>query len=328
MKNSPRVKLGADAKPLLSVIIVSYQVREFLRNCLDSIFKDPPNFSLEVIVVDNASTDGTSTMLKDFSSKTKIIINDKNVGFSRANNIGIEASRGEFVLLLNPDTVMLPGALDKMLNFMQSHPNIGAMGCRLVDKNGNTQSSCGRHPTPRLVLPHLFGLCKRIPRLKSFYMSDWNHSSNLMVDWVCAACFLTRRRVINEVGLLDECLFLYGEEMDWCTRMSMHKWKTAYYSEASVIHYGGESIMQTTSTQGKERIDYARLYVSLYRYFSKFYGRATTNTLKFLITILVFLNLFAIMFSPFLRPRNYATRLMKATGLIRVAFMNMHLLRY
>jgi GT2 family glycosyltransferase len=327
MKIPVRSKIRSATKPVLSIIIVSYKVGDLLKDCINSIFENPLKLPFEVIVVDNASSDGTLIMLKDSFPNVTVIVNDTNVGFSRANNIGIEASQGEFVLLLNPDTIVLPGTLDKMLKFMQCHPNIGVMGCRLIDEHGNTQPSCGRYPTPRLAVPHLFGLHKRIHKLRSFYMSDWNHSSTRFVDWVCAACFLTRRKIINKIGPLDESLFLYGEEMDWCLRMSVDKWKTAYYHEAAIIHYGGESIAQIKNTTVIDRTNYMTLYVSLHRYFSKFHGRATTNTLWFVITALIFLNVIVIVLSPFVRPHNYATRLRKATALLRIAFVNMRLIR-
>lgn len=327
MKTTVRTKKSPAVKPSLSIIIVSYKVKKLLENCLESILLNPPKASYETIVVDNHSNDSTLDMLKTKFPWVRAIARDKNAGFARANNIGIEASQGEFVLLLNPDTVVLPGTLNKMLKFMQCHPKIGVLGCRLIDENGNTQPSCGRYPTPRLVVPHLFGLHKRIHKLKSFYMSDWNHTSTCFVDWVCAACFLTRRKIIDKIGPLDESLFLYGEEMDWCLRMSVDKWKTAYYHEAEIVHYGGESIAQDKNTVVMDRTNYMMLYVSLRRYFSKFHGRATTNTLWFVITVLIFVNLLLIALSPFVRPQNYTTRLRKATALLRIAFMNMHLVR-
>lgn len=328
MKITDRPKRRLRVRPSLSIIIVSYKVKELLKNCLNSILAHTPKVGFEIIVIDNNSGDSTTTMLKDSFPWVKVIVNDSNVGFARANNIGIKASRGEFVLLLNPDTVVLPNTLNKMLEYIHEHPDVGVIGCRLVDQDGNIQPSCGRFPTPKLVIPHLFGLHKRISKVQSFYMSDWNHASSRIVDWVCAACFLTRRYIIDRIGFLEENLFLYGEEMDWCLRMSTEKWKTAYYSEAVVIHYGGESITQIKKTKTIDRTNYMRLYVSLYYHLSKFYGKTTTNTVKFMITVLLFLNVPLTFFSALIRPRNFTLRLRRSMSLLRIAFMNMHMLRY
>jgi len=328
MINTDCSKRRSKVKPFLSIIIVSYKVKELLKNCLNSLLAHPPRVSFETIIVDNNSGDSTIAMLKDSFPWAKVIANGANLGFAKANNIGIKASRGEFVLLLNPDTVVLPNTLDKMLSFMRAHPDVGVCGCRIVDQDGNIQPSCGRFPTPKLVVPHLFGLHKRISKVRSFYMSDWNHASNRIVDWVCAACFLTRRKIIDSIGLLEENLFLYGEEMDWCSRMSAEKWKTAYYSESAIIHYGGESISQIKKTRVLDRTNYMLLYVSLYHYLSKFYGKSTTNTVRFMITILIFLNVPLTFFSAFIRPKNSTIRLRRSVSLLRIAFMNMHILKY
>jgi len=197
----------------LSIIIVSYNTKDLLKQCLDSIYGKVQDISFEIFVVDNNSQDGSPKMVKNLFPKVKLIENKENKGFASANNLAIKKSKGRYVLLLNSDTIVLPGSLSRMKQFMDETPRAGATGCKLINPDGSLQS---------------FG--RGLKRIRGKGVRE--------VDWVEAACFMVRQRVIDEIGLMDENFFFYSEDMDWCRRMRLAGWKIFCISRAKVIHYG------------------------------------------------------------------------------------------
>lgn len=223
--------------PDVSIVIVNWNAKEFLEGCLHSVFNSNGRLSLEVLVVDNASKDGSAAMVNGRFPGVRVISNGINRGFAKANNQGIRASTGRYILLLNPDTVLMPGALERLVEYLEANPAAGAVGPRMHGPRGETLESFSHFPGPRLlargVAIVLTGKYYRDEHLKSLEPRQ--------VDWVGGACLMVRREALEQVGLLDEKFFMYWEEADLCLRLRRQNWKTYYVPESQVIHYLGRS---------------------------------------------------------------------------------------
>jgi GT2 family glycosyltransferase len=261
----------------LSVIIVSWNTRALLVDCLNSLSGEL-NGQLEVVVVDNASDDDTVAVLKDQFPWVKLIENQVNVGFAGANNQGIKASIGEYVLLLNPDTVVLSGALETLLKFMDENPGVGAVGSRVLNPDGTLQTSCYPAPTLARELWRLFHL-DALWSFGVYHMDDWPSDVNRQIDVLLGACILLRREVLEQIGLLDEKYFMYSEEVDLCFRVRRAGWPIFWVPEAKIIHYGGQSTSQVAGEM------FLRLYEGKLIYFKKHYGGLTTQAYKLVILL-------------------------------------------
>jgi N-acetylglucosaminyl-diphospho-decaprenol L-rhamnosyltransferase len=223
----------------VSVIIVSWNTAALLRQCLLSLLSGKEREALkEVIVVDNCSSDGSAEMVEGEFPQVRLIRNDENEGFARANNRGIDASTGDFVLLLNSDAVAGPETIAGLTQFMESHPDAGACGPRLVKPGGSSQAfSYGSDPS----LPYLFA--RALNRtVRGRFLHDWGGGEVKEVGWVSGACLMARKRAIDDVGLLDEKMFMYFEDNDWCLRMRGAGWKVYFVPLVSVVHFGGQSL--------------------------------------------------------------------------------------
>jgi len=224
----------------LSICIVSNNHRNYLEPCLRSIYENPSSIKLETYLVDNKSTDGSAEFVESNFPNVHVIKNEKKFGFAKNNNIAIKKSRGKYVLLLNPDTIVLNNAFERMVEFMDIHPDAGACGAKLLNPDGSLQYSCRAIPsistllirrTPlRIIFPD-----KKIS--KKYLLLDWDHNYIREVDWVLGACLLVRREVIEQVGLLDEKYPLYVEDADWCYRIKKAGWKIYYLPDAKIIHH-------------------------------------------------------------------------------------------
>lgn len=226
--------------PELSIIIVSYNCCDLLAACLDSIARSDPGLRLEVIVVDNASADATVAMLRQRFPQVELIVNDANLGFSVASNLGIRRAGGRYILLLNPDTeVIEPSTLHRFVEFMDANPDVGAAGGELVHAGGQKQVSAGYAPSPSTLFAFSFFLAKfsnnRIKGL-SLLPVRGTASSRVDVDWICAACMIVRPEALTDVGLLDESYFLYGEDIEWGCRISRSGWKVSHVPSIRVAH--------------------------------------------------------------------------------------------
>src|SRR5690606_1823761 len=207
--------------PDLSIIIVSWNVRELLRACLRSLEAGRHALTLEVIVVDSASADGTPEMVRNDFPWVHLLAQQENVGFPRGNNIGIHHSTGRYLLLLNPDTEVVGDALQRMVAYLDEHPQTGVGGAQLLYPDGRVQSSRRRFPTLLTAFFESTWLQPLAPQsvLDRYYVRDRPDDATSEVDWVMGACLMTRREVVEQVGLLDEDYFMYSEELDWCRRI-------------------------------------------------------------------------------------------------------------
>jgi len=237
----------------LSIIIVNYNSGEFLRGCLTSIANERPSFPFEIIVVDNCSTDGSAETISLLFPRIILIKNAINCGFARANNIGILRSVGEYVLLLNPDTIILPGALDRLVAGLEGAPDAGAAGPGILNANRRPQRTGVVFPSlwnvlcEALFLDQLMPSSRLFGRHRQLYRSS---DESRYVDYLQGSCLIARRSAIDSVGGLDEDYFMYFEETDLCYRFREHGWRTLYLPSASVIHFGGSG----TSHYTKERL--------------------------------------------------------------------------
>lgn len=219
----------------LSIVIANWNAGDLLLRCVESLQDGGRTFSAELIVVDNASSDGSASLLRRREG-VRLIANAENVGFARACNQGLRTSRGRYALLLNPDTRVVPGALEALVAFMDAHPEAGAAGPALLNPDGSLQPSGGEFPSLRQLLaihPIVAGL---LPA-PEHPLRRRDFSEVAEVDEVSGACMIVRRAAIDEVGLLDENFFLYFEDLDWCLRLKRAGWRVYHLPEARVIHH-------------------------------------------------------------------------------------------
>lgn len=233
----------------VSIIIVNWNTRDILRDCLVSVYSQTKDMTYEVILVDNASSDGSAQMVKAEFPQVILIENTENSGFAAANNQGMRIAKGRYVLLLNSDTVVLDGAIQKTVRYADSHPEAGVVGCRAVWPDGRRQNTCFRFVTLRLLLLSsllFFRMAKPFRRPlfhpDRYLHLDFNQEHN--VDVVAGCFFLLREEVIREVGMFDEDFFMYGEEMEWCSRIHKADWEIRYFPGAEIVHLYGASAFQ------------------------------------------------------------------------------------
>jgi len=258
----------------LSIVIVSWNVKEDLARCLGSIEQYPCSRRFEVIVVDNASEDGSAEMVRRDFGQVKLIQNGENRGFAAANNLGIKQSQGRYVLLLNPDTSVHAGALDTLVGFLDENQDVGICGPRLLNEDGSTQPSVRRFPTLPGIL-HCFTIFRFIPVFRWHYrrwmMRDFKYDRQRDVDQVMGAALLVRRSVLDELGGMDEAFFMYYEEVDLCYRAKQAGWRIVFLPEAVITHTGGRS---TGQIPVKRRIMTLRSVLTFLR---KHRGRGSTR---------------------------------------------------
>lgn len=279
-----RIKTGAGAGGRdhvdVSVVIVSYNTADFLRGCLDSIFGQEHETRLEVFVVDNASVDGSADLVRSEYRQVLLIANKENVGFARANNRAIRESRARYVLLLNPDAELLPGALDGMVRFMDGHPEAGAVGTRTWLDREKTLVTCGNHMfSPGAAVWQFTALGDIFPN-NSVFRRDWESDWEAVgcedyceVEVLSGHCLLVRRDTIVHVGPLDENYFLFFEETDWCLRMKRAGWRLYYLASAGTIHYVSRSDPGGDTSVGI-------LFSSMEYFLRKHFGRARYALLR------------------------------------------------
>jgi len=236
----------------LSIIIVNYNTKGFLRELLNSLYETKCHFSFEIIVVDNNSQDGSSEMLHKDYPQVRVINNDKNVGFARANNLGIRLSKGEYILLLNPDTKIIDDSLQKLVSFLDAHAEAAVVAGRVVYPDLTDQGVARMFPTPMNAIFGRNSLFTRFfphNKYSGRYLASRRHQSDepFEVDWVSGACLMARKSVLEEVGLLDEGFFMYWEDADLCYRIKQKGWKIYCVPGAMVVHYEGKSGEASTS---------------------------------------------------------------------------------
>lgn len=237
-------------KPNLSIIIVSYNTKDLLRDCLYSLIRSnqlnhPLSSNYEVIVIDNASTDNSAGMIKKEFPQVKLIQNRANLGYAKANNQALRQAHGEYILFLNPDTIVSPKSLKPLIDYLKTHPQVGVITPRLELKNGQLDPDCHRgFPTPWAALCSFSGLEKLFPQSKLFSQYHQLYKNLKIpheIDACCGAFLLTRGKIIKKIGGWDETYFFYGEDLDLCYRVKQAGYKIVYYPLVSSIHYKGAS---------------------------------------------------------------------------------------
>ncbi|OHB67100.1 MAG: hypothetical protein A2Y76_15600 [Planctomycetes bacterium RBG_13_60_9] len=233
----------------VSVIIVSWNTRDILRECLASVYAETRGVCFEVIVIDNASTDGSPEMVKRDFPQARLVQNTHNRGFAAANNQGIALSAGRYVLLLNSDTIVLDNAISKTAAFADVNPRAAVIGCRVLNRDRTLQPTCFMYPSALNMLLSAGYMYKLFPYSRFFgreRMTWWHRDDVREVD-VVTGCFMwVRREAIDHVGVMDESFFMYGEETDWCCRFRQAGWKVLFTPDANIIHLGEASSRQAT----------------------------------------------------------------------------------
>lgn len=236
---------GAAAPPDVSVVIPSYNTRELMEQALRTVQGASGELQVEVFVVDNASHDGSPDMVRTRFPDAQLICNDSNLGFAAANNQVFRQVRGRYVLLLNSDTIVRPDTLRVLVEFLDAHPEAGAAGCRILNPDGSLQLESRRgFPTPMVAFYKLSGLSRLFPgsrRFGRYNLTYLDPDAVSEVDALSGSCMMVRRQVLDEVGLLDEAYFMYGEDLDWCYRMRGAGWRIYYVPHTEIIHFRGES---------------------------------------------------------------------------------------
>ncbi len=240
---------------VLSIIIISYNTKELLKKCLDSVlqFFSSSVLQSEIFVVDNASTDGSVEMVEKEFPQSKLIASKENLGFAKANNLALKKDAVEYILFLNPDTIVPPKTIPAMLKFMDENKDIGIATCKVELANGNLDWDCHRgFPTPWASLTRFLGFYKLFPKSKFFnqyYMGYLQMKKIHKIDSCCGAFLLTRKQVLNKIGWWDEDYFFYGEDIDLCFRAKKAGWKIVYNPIVKIIHYKGAASGIKKSTQ-------------------------------------------------------------------------------
>lgn len=240
---TPQPAGDAGASPALSVLLVSYNTRHLLDPCLAALrvaLRQVPGGG-RIVVVDNASRDGSAEHLAAHHPDVHLVHSDRNVGFGRANNLGLPGCSGRFVLLLNTDAFIEPDALIRSIEHMDSHPECGILGARLKGRDGVLQPSCRYTPSPLGLFVQRLGLQRLFPSVRLVDDMAWPHDQVRACDWVPGCYYLVRREVIDQVGLFDPRFFLYYEEVDHCLRTRQAGWTVHYFPGTTVVHWGGES---------------------------------------------------------------------------------------
>lgn len=229
---------------IVSIVIVSWNARDYLLQCLESLTPAVCRYSMEIIVVDNASSDGSAELVENNFPKTRLIRNPANLGFAKANNLGIAASAGRYVCLINSDVKVLPDCISQLVDYCEQHPDVGMVGPRIIGGDGKLQRSCRGFPTLWNMLCRALALDSIFPKIKLFTgysLSYWPQDDTRSVDILTGCFWLVRRETLGQVGLLDETFFMYGEDMDWSKRFWLNGSKLVFVSSAEAIHYGGAS---------------------------------------------------------------------------------------
>ena len=229
---------------MVSVIIVSWNAREYLMQCLASLSAETCRYPMEIIVVDNASSDDSADCAANSFPNVRLIRNTENVGFAKANNIGVSVSTGRYLCFINSDVKVLPNCVSGLVDYCEDHPKAGMVGPRIIGGDGNLHRSCRGFPTVWNMFCRALALDKIFSGGKIFTgysLAHWPQDSLRPVDILTGCFWLIRREALIEVGLLDEGFFMYGEDMDWCKRFWAARWQVVFVPTSEAIHYGGAS---------------------------------------------------------------------------------------
>lgn len=301
----------------VSVIIVNWNTKGLLRDCLSSVYEHAGEVDYEIIVIDNASTDGSASMVKNDFRQVILIENSENRGFAAANNQGMAVAKGRYVLLLNSDTVVLDNAIANTVCFADENPQAAVTGCRVLNPDRTLQRTCFMFPSILNMLLSSTYLYKLFPSSRFFgreQMTWWNRSDVRKVDVVTGCFMLVRREAIEQVGMMDEQFFMYGEETDWCYRFWKKGWTVMFAPVGEIIHFGGQSTAQ------KPVAMIVQLRLSILKFMKKHRGWPAYLIARFLVALFFAIRLPVWLAMAFVRPaaRNEAAIKMKAysTGVV------------
>lgn len=271
----------------LSVIIVNYNVKHFVEQCLHSVINASKKLNVEIFLVDNNSVDGSVAFIRQKFPQVKLIENKTNTGFAVANNQAIKQSNGKYILLLNPDTVVQEDTFDRTVAFMNKHTNAGGLGIKMFDGKGNFLPESKRGlPTPSVAFYKIFGLARLFPKSKKFgqyHLTYLDKNKNHEVDVLSGAFMLLRKETLDKIGLLDETFFMYGEDIDLSYRITSGGYKNYYFAESSIIHYKGESTK-------KSSVNYVIVFYKAMAIFAKkHFSSNNAKLFDFLIHLAIFI---------------------------------------
>lgn len=279
----------------LSIIIVNYCTYDLTKRVIESVINKDHPFSYEIYLVDNASNDGSIAKLQKYFAKDaadgliKFIANTENKGFANANNKALKLVSSKYALLINSDTIVVNDCLEKCINLMKTHENLGALGCKLVLPDGSLDKACRRSfPTFSVSAYRTIGLSNIFPKSKRFArynLTYLDENETYEVDCLAGAFMMVRSDVIRQVGLLDEDFFMYGEDIDWCYRIKAEGWKIVYYGDAEIIHNKGGS----DNSKENPRLIY-EFYKSMYLFYNKHYR----DNYPFILTGITYIGIWGI----------------------------------
>lgn len=281
--------------PLLSIVTVNWNTRDLLRDCLHSVYRETRQISFEIFVIDNASADGSAEMVAAEFPHVRLIQNKENLGYGRANNQGLRLCQGKFILMLNPDTRIVANAIGKLIDFMEAHPEVGMTGPKTLNPDGKIQVCWALFPRLSTIFTNnipwkeafsVFKLFKKLVQTEAMY-SDKGYTVQQVirqqpVDYLLGEFMLTRKTVLDTIGLFDEDVFMYEEETDICYRIHQHGWEIWFVPEAEIIHYEKKSIKQLPGYLEREA-DW--FLTARSRFYGKYYG-ACKRILFHLLTML------------------------------------------
>lgn len=267
----------------ISIIIVNWNTKDFLINCIDSIYTTIKNLTFEIFVVDNGSSDGSAEAVKTKFPRIKLILNRSNLGYAKANNQALQEMKGTYAVLLNSDTQLTPRAIEVLVDFMDHNDKVGICGGQLLNADGSKQNSIANIPTLATELLNKSLLRRLFP--SKYPGKEHTFKSPVEVDSVIGALMVVRKSAIDKVGLFDEDFFLFLEETDWCLKMKQNGWKVFHHPEAKVYHFQGQTAGRV---HVRARIEYWR---SRYIFFKKHYSFTISTILKAGLIIKLLVNL-------------------------------------
>lgn len=289
----------------VAVAIASWNTRDLLAACLDALLASDVAADLDIVVVDNASSDGSPALVTARFPAVRLIANTTNAGFAAATNQGIAATSAPFVLLLNSDAEVAPDAVAALCAALEADNGLGAVGARLVGTDGALQPSCSRAPTAWREAVHVLRL-ERLASGLEYPPATWRSDSPVDVDVIQGACLMVRRAVVDTVGGLDEGYFMYSEETEWCERIRAAGWRLAWVPAARVVHHGGGSTRLVASAM------FARLYASKVRFLRRNRGAGAARAFKAVLAVAAVVRVVAAPFALLARPRDEGLRRLTA----------------
>ena len=279
--------------PKIEFIIVSWNAKDYLRDCLESIRNTTREIDTNTIVVDNNSSDGSIEMIRESYPWVTLVKNESNLGFAKANNIGISYANSDYICLVNSDVIIFPKAVESLYNFMESAPSIGMVGPKVYNSDRTTQYSCRKFPSIFRSYSLAFGLHRLFPKISIFtneQMSNFSYDKTILVDSLSGCFLFVRSKAIKKVGLLDERFFMYSEDVDWCKRFWHRNWRVCFYPRAEILHHGGGSSINSPAKFVAEQNK------AMLQYWRKHHNRLSVPLMKNAIFFRYFFRYFLLLF--------------------------------